>query len=129
MSLEDILKFQVLFYSSDGVNSPVKDYLAELYDKNQEAGEKCLFMIKDLPLHYYTKNKSIKHFTDAKHSFFELKVKHKNNEFRFFFVTQKPNMIVLYGFTKKTQKTDKRDVNQGINNLELYLDNQKTIPF
>lgn len=129
MSLEDILKFQVLFYSQDGVNSPVKDFIASLYDKNQPAGEKCLFMIKDLPILVYSKNKAIKKFVDSKHDFFELKVKHKNNEFRFFFVIDKSKIITIYGFTKKTQKTEKRDVNQGVNNLEMYLKNKKTIPF
>ena len=130
MSLEDIIKFKVLFYSQDGVNSPVIEYLNELLKKNKEATIKCLDELKDLPISVYNRSKNIKPFKNYKHNFFELKVKQKNNEFRFFFIMEKANIIVVHGFTKKTQKTEKRDLSQGVNTLELYLIDKKTInPF
>lgn len=129
MSKDDILNFKVLFYSYDGVNSQIKEYLTELYDKNEDAGNKCIAMIQDLPGYFYSRNKSIKQFTNKKHTFFELKVKEKNNEFRFFFVVEQPNIIVVYGFTKKSQKTDKRDVKNGVDQLEMYIRDKTTIPF
>jgi phage-related protein len=43
---------------------------------------------------------------------------------------EKPKIITVYGFTKKTQKTEKRDISQGINFLEMYLSDKNTInPF
>jgi phage-related protein len=130
MSLDEILKFKVLFYSPDRVNSPVTDYLNDLMKKNQEATIKCIDELQDLPLLISTRAKNIKTFKHGKHNFFELKVKYKNNEFRFFFIMEKPKIITVYGFTKKTQKTEKRDISQGINFLEMYLSDKNTInPF
>ena len=40
---------------------------------------------------------------------------------------EKPNVIVVYGFTKKTQKTEQRDVKNGVENLKNYLQKPKSI--
>lgn len=131
MSVEDILKFQVLFYSPDGINSPVSDYLDKMLAKNEENATNCLKHIEALPLLVLNKSKEIKSFTHPKLKLMELKVKGKNKtEFRFFFIIEHPNLIVVYGFDKKTQKTEKRDVNSGVLNLEMYLMDKTTInPF
>lgn len=124
---EDILNFEVKLYSPDGVNSPVMDYLDSLADINEEAHIKCLDQILNLPSLIFLRHKSVKAFNIKGYSLFELKIRHKNNAFRFFFVMQKPDVVVLYGFTKKTQKTDKKDVKFGMENLKDYLEKQKTI--
>jgi phage-related protein len=129
MPFEDIKEFKVRLYSPDGVNSPILEYLFELSKKNKEAYFKCLDELLGLPLSIVNNDKSIKPFKGQKVKFSELKVKQKNNEFRFFFAIEKPNVIVIYGFTKKTQKTEKNDIKNGVNNFEDYQINHLTIPF
>jgi phage-related protein len=130
MTLEDILKFKVLFYSPDGKFSPIVDYITGLNKVDSAAAIKCTDELQSLPFSVYNRAKNIKSFIHPKYRLFELKVKHKNNEFRFFFIIEHPNLVVVYGFTKKTQKTDKKDINVGTNYLELYFQNKRTIkPF
>jgi phage-related protein len=124
---EDILDFQVRLYSPDGVNSPVEDYLDELAEINERLWIKCVDQILNLPLLVFTRHKSIKPFEIKNTNLFELKVRHDNNAIRFFFIIERPNVIVLYGFTKKSQKTDKRDIKQGLKNLKQYLQTKKSI--
>jgi phage-related protein len=124
---EDILNFEVRFYSPDGANSPVIEYLVELYQKDEMIFKKCTSEITDLPKLIFARHKDIKPFKTNGESFFELKVRYKNNAFRFFFVLKKPNIIVVYGFTKKTQKTEKKDINKGLEYLKDYSNQEKSL--
>ena len=122
----DILHFQTLFYSKDDVSSPVVDYLADLIAKDSQMANKAIYALRSLPKKAYL-NQDIKVLKIGKHKFFELRVKSNVNICRFFYIVENPNFIILYGFTKKSQKTDKRDLNQGVQNLEDYLHYKKTI--
>jgi phage-related protein len=124
----DILNFKVKLYSKDGKNSEVLEYLTELLKDNEVLGQKSITGLKNLPAKIYS-NKDIKPIKTAKYNIKELRIQSGSNICRFFFVIENPNVIVVYGFTKKTQKTDKKDVNSGINNLEDYLLNKLTIEF
>jgi phage-related protein len=116
--IEDILGFEVKLYSPDGQNSPVVKYIKELLEKNPDLGFKSLEQIPLIPkLMYLFEN--IKHFKVGKYKFYELRVREKNNICRFFFTLEKPNFIVFFGFTKQTQKTEKKDIELG---LKYYLD-------
>ena len=46
---------------------------------------------------------------------------------RFFYVLDSPSVIVFFGFTKETQKTDKKDVEQGLRNFQNYRDYQRGV--
>ena len=128
MTLEDILKYEVRFYSPDGKASPVLDYLGELSRTNKVTAIKCLEHIKILPLLVYNNNKAIKSFEHPMHKFYELKIKSINRtEFRFFFLKDNPNLIVIYGFSKNTQKTEKSDINRGVLAIEDYKNNNKSV--
>ena len=122
-----MLNFEVLFYSPDGKDSPVIDYLGELNRTNKNAAVKCLEHLKILPLLVFNNNKAIKTFVHPKHKFYELKIKGVNRtEFRFFFMRDTPNLIVVYAFRKNTQKTEKSDINKGIIAIEDYKAHKKT---
>lgn len=123
---DDILDFQVKLYSPDGVNSPVLDYLFELNKKNQGLTKQAIKDLYTLPQHFYLFT-NIKHFKQGSKKFYELRVRYKNDICRFFFTLQSPDLIVVYGFTKKTQKTEKKDIKKGINYLEEYEQNHQTI--
>ena len=122
----DILNFQTLFYSTDGFSSPVTDYLADLIETDRDMVKKAISALRSLPQKAYL-NQDIKVFKVGKYKFFELRIISNTNICRFFYIIENPNFIILFGFTKKSQKTDVRDVNQGIQNLEDYIQNKKTI--
>ncbi len=125
---QDILSFSVYLYSEDGKTSSVIEFINELIDKNPVMARKAISAISNLPYKIYTNTdiKSMK-LEDAKFS--ELRVQSGSNICRFFFAIEKPNVIVLYGFTKKTQKTDKKDLNAGIKAYNGYLKNRQSIKF
>jgi len=123
---EDILNFEVRLFSPDGVNSPVLDYLFELNNKNQDLAKQAIKDLFALPEHFYLFT-NIKHFKHGSKKFYELRVRHKNSICRFFFVAENPNLIVVYGFTKKTQKTEEKDIKKGINSLKQYQNSQNSI--
>jgi phage-related protein len=123
---EDLLNFVVLFYSKDGVTSPILDYLQELSIKNEDLASKAIQSIVDLPLKFYNFD-DIKIIKTGKINFYELRVKVGTNICRFFFLIEKPNYVIFYGFTKKTQKTDSKDLKQGQKNLIDLNENQTAI--
>ncbi len=124
---EDILNFDVRFYTTNPAFSPVGEYLVSLAEIDKKAFYVCVSDIIDLPKLIFLRHKHIKFFKTAKHSFFELKSRYKNNEFRFFFILEKPSIIVIYGFTKKSQKTEKIDIKNAIGELGNYLKRKTSI--
>lgn len=124
---EDILNFEVRFYSQDGQNSPVKDYLVDLNDINPELAKEAMKDIYYLPKHIFLQTKSVKYFKVGTKRFCELRVKHKNNICRFFFILENPNLIIFYGFIKKTQKTEEKDKKLGVKYLKEYEQNPRSI--
>jgi phage-related protein len=125
---KEITDFKVRLFSKDGVNSEVLAYLDELVIKNPNMALKAITSLSDLPNKIYL-NKDIKAIKTSKAKLYEIRIQSKNDICRFFFVIERPNVIVLYGFTKKTQKTDVRDINTGLKAYEIYQENKKTIPF
>jgi phage-related protein len=109
------------------VNSPVIEYLIKIYQKDSVAFKKCTSEITDLPKLIFARHKGIKPFKIKDESFFELKVRYKNNAFRFFFTMEEPDVIVVYGFSKKTQKTEKKDIKKGLQYLKNYKETQSSI--
>jgi phage-related protein len=125
---KEITDFEVRLFSKDGVNSEVLAYIDELVIKNPNMALKAITSLSDLPNKIYL-NKDIKAIKTSKAKLYEIRIQSKNDICRFFFVIERPNVIVLYGFTKKTQKTDVRDINTGLKAYEIYQENKKTIPF
>lgn len=123
---EDLLNFVVLFYSKDGVTSPILDYLQELSIRNENLAAKAIQSIIDLSLKFYNFD-DVKIIKSGKNNFYELKVKTGSDACRFFFLVEKPNYIIFYGFTKKTQKTDSKDMKQGQKNLNDFYESQTAI--
>ncbi|MEM1312563.1 MAG: type II toxin-antitoxin system RelE/ParE family toxin [Patescibacteria group bacterium] len=108
--------------------SQIIDYLYELMQSNPNMARKAIANISILPHKFYAKQ-DIKLINYKAFKLYELKVQSNSNICRFFFVLERPNIIVLYGFTKKTQKTDKKDLKAGVNALKEYIENKNTIPF
>ncbi len=114
------------YFSPDGKDSPVFEYLLALLASNLSLGKKALSMLKDLNNLVYL-NHHIEYFRHGKFRCYELRVRHKNDICRFFFIAEEPHFIVFHGFTKKTEKTEERDIAQGIKNLQSYLYSKNAI--
>jgi phage-related protein len=124
--LEDILNFEVRLFSNDGINSPILDYLYELNRKNQGLAKQAINDLYTLPEHCYLFT-NIKYFKYGSYKFYELRVRFKDDICRFFFTIENPNLCVVYGFTKKTQKTEQKDIEKGIDYLKQYQINRNSI--
>jgi phage-related protein len=128
MSYSSNSSFEVLLYSPDGIISPIIDYLNELSTDNPRMFKKALNNINRLPsLHATLTN--IKPFKQGNFKCWELRIQSESNICRFFYQVKEPNMIIIHGFTKKTQKTDTRDINTAISNLKYYNTNPKFIKY
>lgn len=109
MNWSDILSFKVLFFSKDGESAPTLNYLLWLTKNNQPLAIKALYAITSLPKKIF-ENKDVKRVKiDKKIKLFEIRIKSHQDICRFFFVIKKPHIIVLHGFTKKSQKITKKD--------------------
>ncbi len=124
--LTDILNFKIKLASLDGETSQVQIYLEDLIKTNPKLAKKALISIECLPSKII-ENRDIKPIKIDKTKFYELRVKSGSDICRFFFVIQKPNVILLFGFTKKTQKTTKKDLKQGINRYCNFIDTKTMI--
>jgi phage-related protein len=114
------------FFSPDGKGSPVFDYLLDLIKHNPSLGKRALSMLKELNKLVYL-NQHVEPFREGKFRCIELKVRYKNDVCRFFFVADEPYFIVFHGFTKKTRKTEEREVAHGLKNLQSYLYSKNAI--
>lgn len=123
---EDILKYKVKFFSSDGQNSNVLDYILELIDKNPDLARKSIHSIRNLPKKHFEFT-DIKHFEVDSIKLYELRVRSKNDICRYFFIIDNPNFITLLGFTKKTQKTEQKQIKLAVKNYQEYIQNKISI--
>lgn len=95
------------YYKTEGGNSPVEEWLLSLQTKQFE---KCLWVLRlieeldRVPLEYFKKMES----TD---DLWEVRVQFGNNIFRILSFFDGPRLVMLAnGFTKKTQKTPRREI-------------------
>lgn len=95
------------YYKTEAGNSPVEDYLLSLQTKQFE---KCIWVLRlveeldRIPAEYFKKMEG----TDG---IWEIRVQFASNIFRFLcFFDGNRLIIITHGFTKKTEKTPKREI-------------------
>jgi phage-related protein len=125
---QDILNFAIKVVVDEKGKSKVLEYIDELYLKNPKLAFKSVTNIINLPYKILSKS-DIKVIKTPAINLFELRIQSGSDICRFFFVIENPNIIVLYGFTKKTQNTDSKDINQGVTQYQEYLSNKLIIDF
>ena len=121
-------KYNIKLFSKNGATSPVLDYLSKLTISNPRMARKAISGIKLLNIKIQTHH-DIEIIQNVSISLFELRVQSGNDICRFFFVIEEPEIIVLYGFTKKSQKTKVKDINAGIEAFNKYQENKHSINF
>lgn len=90
-------------------------FVAELSEQERKKILRALALFKEedkIPAHY------IKFIRDG---IYEFRVNYGNNEFRFFFIYDGENIVVLFNcFRKKTQKTPDSEINKAIKLKKEY---------
>ena len=106
--------------------SQVGRYLKELKRTKPLLYKKTINAIAKLPI-AHVNFINVKHLEHKGIKFYQLKVQSQSNISRFFYKLEAPNTLVIYGFTKKTQQTDIRDLDYGINLFQIYEENKLKI--
>jgi phage-related protein len=119
MTLNPYKDFEVMLGSEDGKNSKIADYLVEISSTNPDLFKNAIIMLKKLPDLHFARTGNVKPFKNGKFKCFELRVKSGSNICRFMYEVVNPAFIIIHGFTKKTQKTEKRDIAKAENNYYL----------
>ncbi|MCC8067754.1 MAG: type II toxin-antitoxin system RelE/ParE family toxin [Clostridiales bacterium] len=85
--------------------------------------EKILYMINMLKTQPRLSTKVVRLIRDG---LFELKIEYESNIYRFFFIFDKGNIVVLFnGFTKKTQKTPPREIEKALRIMKEYYESKR----
>jgi phage-related protein len=113
---------EIIFYKTSSGHSPVEEFIDSLNEKESKKVVWTLRLVRDLeriPEEYLKKLKS----TDG---IWEIRVQFGNNIFRFLGFYEKSNIIVLTnGFTKKSQKTPKSEIELAKKRKTEYYERKK----
>ncbi|EKD27676.1 MAG: hypothetical protein ACD_79C00638G0002 [uncultured bacterium] len=112
----------IVYYKTDAGNSPVEDWLLSLQTKQFE---KCIWVLRlieeldRVPGEYFQKMENTE-------DIWEVRIQFGNNIFRIlsFFDGQKL-IILTHGFTKKTQKTPRKEIELAQQRKKDYFRRQK----
>lgn len=117
--------WRVIFYTDSEDNSPIDEFVTRLPEKEQYKVYYTIKLLKTQGIYLrepYTKK------VHAKSDLFELRVKYSNNIQRilYFHYTGK-TFVLLHGFTKKTQKTPRNEIEIALKRKEDYLRRNKDV--
>lgn len=113
------MDFEVSYYTDIEGNKPVKDFLTDVFNKNQLLFEQCVGAIEKIKHRVYHKEPFSKALRDG---LFEIRVRSRNDIIRIIFTFMKgQKIILLHGFIKKTEKTPAKE-------LDLVKQRLKQIP-
>ena len=98
---------EILFYRSGSSASPIEDFLESLNSKQAKKVTWVLKLIEDsnhVPSQYFKKLENTSNL-------WEIRVQVANNIFRMIgFFNNKQNFVICHGFTKKSQKIQKKEI-------------------
>jgi len=113
------MDFDVSFYTDTNGNKPVKDFLTEVFNKNQLFFEQCISAIEKIKHRVYHKEPFSKALGDG---LFEIRIRSKNDIARIIYVfTKGKQIILLHGFIKKTKKTPAKELDIAVQRLKQIL--------
>jgi phage-related protein len=99
--------FEIQYYRTAEGKCPVEDYLDSLSDRQVEKVLWTLRVVRELnpvPAQYLQK-------LSGTHDLWEVRISHAGNIFRLLgFVTSERRLMLVHGFTKKTQKTPPQEM-------------------
>lgn len=110
------MDFEVSYYTDINGNKPVKDFLNEVFSKNQLFFEQCIGAIEKIKHRLYHKEPFSKALGNH---LFEIRIRLRNDIARIIYTFSKGRQIVLlHGFIKKTEKTPLKELEIAQNRLK-----------
>lgn len=117
------MDFEVSYYTDINGNKPVKDFLSEIFSKNQLFFEQCISAIERIKHRIYHKEPFSKALGDG---LFEIRIRLKYDIARIIFVFAKGRQIILlHGFVKKTEKIPLKELEIAKERLKNRIKEQK----
>jgi phage-related protein len=114
--------FEVHYYRTIDGKCPVEKYIAELSDRQAEKVLWTLRLVRDLnpvPTQYLQK-------LSGSDELWEVRISHAGNIFRLLgFVTGGRRIMLVHGFTKKTQKTPPQEMTTAVARKKEYEAREK----
>lgn len=117
------MDFDVSYYTDANGNEPVKDFLGEVFNKNQSFFEQCISAIERIKHRVYHKEPFSRALGNG---LFEIRIRSKNDIARIIYVFAKGRQIILlHGFIKKTEKIPAKELGIAIQRLKQILKEYK----
>ena len=113
------MKWSIEYYVAENGKSPVRDFIDSL---SAESKAKFIF-IADLLTEYglNVREPYVKPITGSR-KLFEIRIKDRQNIHRiFYFAFTGRKLVLLHGFTKKTEKTPSREIEIAQTRMNEYL--------
>ncbi|KAA0957468.1 type II toxin-antitoxin system RelE/ParE family toxin [Planococcus sp. ANT_H30] len=114
----DNLNWETKIYETEDGASPIEEFLDALPAKDTEK------ILRDIQLlQRFGPRWGHPHIDYFKHEkIYELRVKHSSNIYRIFFFTWKETILLLtHGFTKKSQKTPKAEIQRAVRSRKDWI--------
>ena len=109
-------KWKIEYYKTKSKKSPVEEFILNLDVKTQNKIVDALALLKEFGVTLNLPH--VKKVTET--SLWELRIIGKNN-IRFFYIARtEKTFLILHGFQKKKQKTDKREIKVALERLADY---------
>jgi len=103
-----------------------KHYFADFYlEQPEKVQEKIEYVFKIIRNVQKVPKKFLDHITETD-GLYEIRVEFESNIYRIFCCFDKGNLVVLFnGFSKKTQKTPKKEIDLALKLKEEYINSKK----
>lgn len=115
------MSWNIEYYETEGGNSPVQEFIDSLPDQHQAKITQRIDLLAEkgtLLKEPYVKN--------VKEKIWELRILAKENIHRiFYFAYTGRKMVLLHGFTKKTEKTPKKEIDIAEERIKDYIRRNK----
>jgi len=113
---------KIIFYHLDNGKCPVEDYLNSLSQKQVEK----VFFVLDLIEQFNIVPRKFFKKLEATDDIWEARVQHGNNIFRFLGFFDGNDLVILnHAFTKKTQKTPKKEIKKAEQRKQEYFSQRR----
>ena len=113
---------KIIFYHLDNGKCPVEDYLNALSQKQVEK----VFFVLDLIEQFNIVPRKFFKKLEATDDIWEARVQHGNNIFRFLGFFDGNDLVILnHAFTKKTQKTPKKEIKKAEQRKQEYFSQRR----
>jgi phage-related protein len=113
---------KIIFYRLDNGKCPVEDYLDSLSEKQVEK----VFFVLDFIEHFHVVPRKFFKKLEGADDIWEARIQYGNNIFRLLGFFDGSELVILnHAFTKKTQKTPRKEINKAEQRKKDYFSKRR----